>query len=431
MIRLLLFALIFLLNVPCGLAIEGPDPSKAVTAKEPALELTALSLLLMPLTHSQLENEIVAWQKLLQKVVADLADAQLKLHKIAEIEKAKEAGEELPPAAALGPEVEVSQKEAIAKEAGKLLAARSALLERFEVVLDEYEKKGGVPTIYRTFAKAVSGVKVDWTDPHSAWETIATWLFSEEGGLAWVKRIAHFLAVIVGAYLVGGLASLLFGLLFRISRVGSELLRRFIVKWSRRLVFLIGVLMGLSALGLNITPLIAAIGATGFIVGFALQNTMSNVASGILIMSQRPFDVGDAIDAEGVSGKVDKVGLFSTHITTFDNSKLIVPNDTIWSSVITNTTAADIKRLDLTFDLKVNITAEAAEMALLKAVVEHPKVLEEPAPTVRLDDIIDEGFRLICWPWVKTSDAREVRWDIVRHVKDTLHADLSEEPEAA
>lgn len=117
-------------------------------------------------------------------------------------------------------------------------------------------------------------------------------------------------------------------------------------------------------MGLNITPLIAAIGATGFVVGMALQNTLSNFASGILIMTQQPFDVGDAIKAAGVSGKVDKVSLFSTHITTFDNSKLRIPNNAVWSNVISNTTAADMKRLDLSFDVKPSATIEEAEELL-------------------------------------------------------------------
>jgi len=88
-------------------------------------------------------------------------------------------------------------------------------------------------------------------------------------------------------------------IIFRLSGAGSKLLRRFVLKWSRRVAFIIGAIMGLSALGLNITPLIAAIGATGFVIGMALQNPLFNFASGLLIMTQRPFDVGDAIEGTG------------------------------------------------------------------------------------------------------------------------------------
>ena len=144
-------------------------------------------------------------------------------------------------------------------------------------------------------------------------------------------------------------------------------------------------------------------------------------------MTQRPFDVGDAIEAAGVCGKVDRVGLFSTHITTFDNSKLRIPNNTVWSNVVTNTTAADIKRLDLSFDVKPSVTVDEAEEVLLKTVSEHPKVLENPTPIVRMDELTEDGYKIICWPWVKTVDANEVRWEIVRKVQSKLRMDLSEE----
>jgi small conductance mechanosensitive channel len=430
MIRILMLALAVAWSAPWGYAQEkGPDPAKAVTAEEPAIEPAALSLLLLPLTVGEVENEIAAWQGLLQKTVSDLAGVQFKLRKIAAIEDAEASGEEPPPGALVGPDVAAADKEALTERAGDLLAQRSALLTRFEVVLKAFEKKGGDPAGYRRYAKAVSGIKADWKDPGSIWKTLRTWAFSEEGGVALAKRVAMFAGLLVVAYLVGVAVSWLLWALFRIFRIGSKLLRRFMVQWSRRIVFVIGAIMGLSALGLNITPLLAAIGATGFVVGFALQNTLSNFASGILIMTQHPFDVGDTIEAAGVSGSVDRVSLFSTHITTFDNSKLVVPNNTIWSSVISNSTAADTKRLDLIFDIKPPVTVKTAEEVLMEAVSEHPKVLKEPLPVVRVDALTEEGFRLICWPWVKTADAGEVRGDIVREAERKLRADLSREDE--
>jgi small conductance mechanosensitive channel len=427
MLRAMVLVLILFLHLPCGFAEKGPDPAKAVTAKEPTILPAALVLLVMPLTQTELEDEIVAWQGLVKKAVEDLAEVQLKLRKITAIEEAKAAGEEPPPEELLGPAVGVGEKDQLTEAAGDLLALRSGLLVRFDVVLKEFEKKGGDPTVYRQYARAVSGVKIDWTDPHSYWKTIWFWTTSEEGGVALAKRVGIFAAMLAGAYLAGIAVSWLFVVIFHISGAGSELLHRFVIKFSRRAVFLIGIMMGLSALGLNVTPLLAAIGATGFVVGMALQNTLSNVASGILIMTQQPFDVGDSIEAAGVRGKVDKVSLFSTHITTFDNSKLRIPNNSVWSNVITNTTAADIKRLDLSFDVKPAINVDEAEKALLKTVAEHPKVLDDPAPIVRMDELTDKGYKIICWPWVKMEDADEVRWDIIRHAQGQLRIELSDE----
>ena len=113
----------------------------------------------------------------------------------------------------------------------------------------------------------------------------------------------------------------------------------------------IGFIVGLAALEIDITPLLAAVGAAGFVVGFALQGTLSNFASGLLILAYRPFDVGDVIEAAGVSGSVDSVSLFSTHVRTFDNKLMIVPNNDIWGGTITNATASDTRRVDLVFGI--------------------------------------------------------------------------------
>lgn len=416
------------LGMPQAANAQG-DPTAAVSAGDPEIPPSQLAIRLTSLTQGELTNEIAAWQLLLQNTVEALDDVQIRLAQIRAAElaiaAAEESGEEAPPNL---PEIpSEDEKEIMADAAGELLAARGGLLDRFKVVLDEYQKKGGDPLEYRLYANAVSGVKVDFSDPDAAIKTLRTWATSEEGGIRLAQRIGIFAAVIAGAYVVGALLSWIFAAGFRFTGTGSKLLRRFVVRWSRRVVFIIGLLIGLSALGVDVTPLVAALGAAGFIVGFALQNTLSNFASGILIMTQRPFDVGDSVEAAGVTGTIDRVTLFNTHVTTFDNSKMVIPNNSIWSSVITNNTAADTKRLSLEYELKAPMTVEVAETKLMEIVSEHPKVLKEPAPVVRMDDVTDDGFKLICWPWVKTGDAGVVRWDLNRSVKERLHAEVAKE----
>lgn len=432
MMRAIVIAVLAILAAPLPAAAQdGPDPSAAFTADQPAIEPGALAVLLRPLTLAEVENEVVRWQQLIQETDTALADVQLRLRKIAAIRAAEEAGEEPPASAMVGPVVDPADREDLAETAGGLLVRRARLIENYETVLAEFAEKGGDPVPYQAYADAVAGVDVDWTNPEAAYLTIQAWASSEEGGQALAGRIGVFAAVIIGAYVAGAILSWVFALFFRFTGTGSKLLRRFVVRWTRRVIFFIGALVGLSALGVNVTPLVAALGAAGFVVGFALQNTLSNFASGLLIMTQHPFDVGDSITAAGISGTVDRVTLFSTHITTFDNSKLIVPNNSIWSSVIENSTAAHTKRLDLQFDVKAPVAVEEAERKMREVLSEHPKVLRDPAPVVRMDDITEDGFKLACWPWVRTADTGEVRYDIIRAARDRLRADVAEPADAA
>jgi small conductance mechanosensitive channel len=126
--------------------------------------------------------------------------------------------------------------------------------------------------------------------------------------------------------------------------VTSHLLRDFIISSSGRVIVAIGFLLALSALEVNLAPLLAVIGAAGFVVAFALQGTLSNFASGLLIMVFKPFDVGDEVEVGGgIKGKVTHVTVFSTYIRTDDGLVKIVPNDTIWKNVIVNQTTGVVK----------------------------------------------------------------------------------------
>jgi small conductance mechanosensitive channel len=135
---------------------------------------------------------------------------------------------------------------------------------------------------------------------------------------------------------IGWIVGLAVTLALRRTELSSRLMRSFLRKWIVRIGTAIGFLVGLSWIGTNMTPILAGIGAAGFILAFALQNTISNFASGLLILFLRPFDAGDEIEAGGTSGKVEKVSLFSTHLHSAENRKIIVPNNKIWEDVITN-----------------------------------------------------------------------------------------------
>jgi small conductance mechanosensitive channel len=226
----------------------------------------------------------------------------------------------------------------------QLMSERTALVDRLKLVLDKWEAKGGDPKAYRLYIASIGGIKIDVSDRAATVARISAWLTADEGGLRWAANLATFLGYIVGSIIIAWIVRMILRRVMSTSRVTSHLLRDFIISSSGRIIVLIGVLLGLSALEVNLAPLLAVIGAAGFVVAFALQGTLSNFASGLLIMVNKPFDVGDEVEVGGgIKGKVTRVSIFSTYIETDDGFMKIVPNDNIWKSVIVNQTTGVVK----------------------------------------------------------------------------------------
>ena len=197
----------------------------------------------------------------------------------------------------------------------------------------------------------------------------------------------------------------------------STLLADMITATVKNLVVFLGILIALSQVGISLGPLLAGLGIAGFVIGFALQDTLSNFASGMLILVYRPFDVGDFVTAGGVTGKVGHMSLVNTTFKTIDNQVLIVPNNLIWQSVITNVTAQRLRRVDLTFGVAYSDDVEKVERILAEIVAEHELILDEPEPMIKLHELADSSVNFVCRPWVKTGDYWDVYWDLLRTVK--------------
>ena len=197
----------------------------------------------------------------------------------------------------------------------------------------------------------------------------------------------------------------------------SHLLRRMMVAAARNLIIIFGILIAISQLGISLGPLLAGLGVAGFIIGFALQDTLSNFASGVMILMYRPFDVGDLVEAAGVNGRVSHMSLVNTTFKTLDNQKLVVPNNLIWGSVITNVTAQRTRRIDLVFGISYQDDIEKAEKILLEIVKASDAVLENPEPNVKVHELGDSSVNFIVRPWVKTADYWDTYWELTKAVK--------------
>ncbi len=309
------------------------------------------------------------------------------------------------------------QRTQLSSQLTELTLNNSEISQKFDIVLNNLELKGGDATSYRKYNAALTGVALEVTTASGMWQMFSGWLVAEQGGKRWAWNLVRFIVILLVSYFG---ASILANFVRRgASRVKgvSQLLVNFLSSFTKQVSMVVGFIIGLAALEIDITPLLAAVGAAGFVVAFALQGTLSNFASGLLILAYRPFDVGDVIEAASVSGSVDSVSLFSTHIRTFDNKLMIVPNNDIWGGTITNATASTTRRVDLVFGIGYADDINQAKRILTNIVENHPLVLKEPAVNIRVNELGDSSVNLICRPWTKTENYWSVYWDLMQAVK--------------
>jgi small conductance mechanosensitive channel len=244
------------------------------------------------------------------------------------------------------------------------------------------------------------------------------WNIVTEDGPNLVFKILLFLLIVFGFNKLAGFVQKLIERGLEKSHLKlSELLRRMVVSMVKNIIIVLGVLIALSQVGISLGPLLAGLGVVGFIVGFALQDSLSNFAAGMLILIYRPFDVGDLIEAGGISGKVSHMSLVNTTILTLDNQTIVVPNNKIWGDVVKNVTAQTMRRIDMVFGISYTDDIPKTEKVLQEIVDSHDKVLADPEPIVRLHELADSSVNFIVRPWVKMDDYWDVYWDVTRSVK--------------
>lgn len=245
-----------------------------------------------------------------------------------------------------------------------------------------------------------------------------------DNGPGVIFKLFIFVLILFIAILAGKLAQKIVKKTVSSSKLQfSLLLQEFFISLSGKAVFTLGVLIALSQLGIELGPLLAGFGVAGVIIGFALQDTLSNFASGMMILIYRPYDVGDLINAAGVTGKVSHMSLVSTTIKTLDNQRLIIPNNKIWGDTINNITVEHQRRVDMTFGIGYGDDIEKAERVMKAILLEHPKVLKNPEPIVKLHTLGESSVDFVVRPWAKPEDYWEVYWDVTRTVKMRFDAE--------
>ncbi len=307
---------------------------------------------------------------------------------------------------------------------------RTKLVDNFRTTVDELESRtdiddGDTMAIvkdYRLYIRSVSGINLDLTDTTSAWVAVRGWITSEEGGMRWLKNFAVFFGILITAWFLARFASWL--LKRATNRVQlPQLLEQFLVKTIRWAVMIAGIIVALTALEVSVAPLLAMVGAASFILAFALKDSLSNFASGLMILFFRPFDIGDLVEIGGVVGKVLSLNLVATTIRTADNKEMIVPNNTVFGNVITNSTSVNTRRVDMEFGIGYDDDIDQTLSILTDIVNNHPLILKNPEVTIKVHTLADSSVNFICRPWTKSDKYWDVYWDITREVKKRFDAE--------
>ncbi|MDE0590083.1 mechanosensitive ion channel family protein [Halocynthiibacter sp. C4] len=400
---LLSFFLAFSLFMP-ALAQEGEGDDaesakiEAAVAEIKAADHRQMKFLLLPYTAAELSSAADIWQGVLKQDLVVVSGTNSKL----EVASGKEA-------------------DALRAELETQTSAMADTLEKYQDILSSWEDKGGNPDeikVHEDYMSAVSLATLRTTDLQSLLRGAGDWLIALDGGL---KILLIIVAGIVAFWILRFVARFVRNLVNRKMNLVpnvSRLLRNFIgtiVYWA---VVVIGVMVVLGFMGVNVTPLFAVLGGLSFIVAFALQDTLSNFASGLMIMLLKPFDTGDYIITAGIEGTVDDMSIVSTRLRTVDNKVVVVPNSKIWGDVITNVTASNTRRVDMVFGIGYSDDAQQAIDELTKLVEAHPATLKDPAPEIFVGELGDSSVNIFCRTWTKTDDYWAFHWDMMGQAKE-------------
>lgn len=197
----------------------------------------------------------------------------------------------------------------------------------------------------------------------------------------------------------------------------DKTLRRFIANLARILLMLFVIIAAINQLGVQTASLIALVGAAGLAVGLALQGSLANFASGVLIVLFRPYKVGDFIEGAGIAGSVEEVQILTTVLKTGDNKQVIVPNSQIMGTTITNYSANATRRVDLVVGVSYDDDLDQVRRELESLVAADDRILDDPAVTIAVSELADSSVNFVVRPWVKSADYWGVKFELTEAVK--------------
>ncbi len=197
---------------------------------------------------------------------------------------------------------------------------------------------------------------------------------------------------------------------------------KFVGGLVKAILYIFVIIAAIDKAGIESTSFVAILGAAGLAVGFALQGSLSNFASGVMLIIFKPVKVGDFVEAAGVMGTVEEVGIFVTTLNTPDNKVIYVPNSQMGGGIITNYSVKDTRRVDMEFGIGYTDDIDKARSVILEILSNDKRILKDPPPQVAVGTLADSSVNFKVRPWVNASDYWGVYFDTTENIKKKFDA---------
>lgn len=262
-----------------------------------------------------------------------------------------------------------------------------------------------------TAAVAPAGAPARATDPVYPWS-----------GMHWSEILADWAIAAIIVLLGYWLAKWISGIVYRALGRGrvEHTLASFLRNVTYAVMMVVVLIAALQKIGVPTTSVLAIVGAAGLAVGLALKDSLSNIASGVMLIVLRPFRDGDTVQAAGLEGTIEEVRIFQTRLRTADNRLIVLPNSMITTSPIINFTAKPQRRIDIAVGVGYGDDLKRAREILLKLAADNPRVLEQPAPSVQVTQLAESSVNLLLSAWTRTSDYGDVKSELTEAVRNEL-----------
>jgi len=239
-------------------------------------------------------------------------------------------------------------------------------------------------------------------DVRNLWDSVTLWF--HEGSVDFLLKVVGIIVILVVGKILISLVKRFFRNAFSRSRKINDLMAQFLLKVISVLCWILVFLVILDQLGVNLTPIITGLGVSGFILGFAFQETLGNLLSGSMIVLNSPFRIGDYVEIGSLSGTVKDMDMMCVTLATPDNKRVILANKLVWGSAIINYSYTENRRVEMGVSIAYDSDVNKAKQIIWDIINSYPEVLPEPGPQVEVNKLNNSSVDLVVRPWTKPAD---------------------------